>query len=103
MVRWASVCFSRPCPCHETGPDPHPSCSFSRPGIAQLAGNSSQRVLLTADQWDELCGHTVAKPMDVDTDEDEAEDPVPGEDEDEDEDEGEGEGEEGKDRKRTRF
>ena len=65
-----------------------------------MAGNSTPGVLLTADQWDELCAQTVAKPMTpMDEDEDEDVDAVTGEDEDEDEDEDE----EGKDRKRTRF
>ena len=57
--------------------------------------------MLTADQWDELCSHTVAKPMEVDEDEDEDEDAVTGEDEGEEEGES-GDGEDGVDEKRMR-
>ena len=58
--------------------------------------------MLTADQWDELCAHSVAKPMDVDTDEDEDEDAVTGEDEGEEEGES-GDGEDGAYGKRKRL
>ena len=55
--------------------------------------------MLTADEWDELCANTVAKPMDVDTDEDEDEDAVTGEDEGEES----GDGEDGAYGKRKRL
>ena len=67
-----------------------------------MAGNSTPGVLLTADQWDDLCVRLDPKPMTpMDEDEDEDVDAVTGEDEDEDE--GESEGEEGENRKKPRF